>query len=536
MKDWGLGKRKRSLSGSNDPHETNLQANQTNSTPQDFKLEGQSSISKPLGSSIQDTTLIYGKIVRAVSKSVCYSLAKSGRYVPVSPGTFIARPIAHGFGSFAVGGTQIHPSSKPFSIGVTWLSTGTLIMVGADLNREYFPGNDSVERQSQLLLAPFGWDAKLDGSERHRDSLPEVTFDPIPSNASPGWRETLLDTLKLQGIDVSPVTRWMRAKFKGSMAHITRSIEWPEALCIKKDGLTSVKDRSLLDVNDDPRPLDKDPLSEAESWFLDKEKRKTLAKDRARSQLKGKAGGKADGSDEEDGTTRLHFRNDEHSDTLNVGGIYPTPPDGSRSQAVSGLGEQLESSPGQPGGSQMSQVVPTEARDDRPRGSADMNIGIGDYEHLEDDLFGDLRTDMGANNGITEDDFSFFDDPGSENLRRSTEQQRELDTKPQIEDHENKDELMLESPEQPIDEPEYKSHEKSYETGPSMKLEDENGIAHPKLGRAHQEPRGNDDMDLASDGDPPHQAVEQVIPPAEASTISTQVGETTEAVRLLHPV
>ena len=116
-------------------------------------------------------------------------------------------------------------------------------------------------------------------------------------------------------------------------------------------------------------------------------------------------------SDDEDGILSFQQRNEDLLDPPSVTGIYPTPPDANRSHPVqqtngrTNLGLDPDSIP-------QAQASKTSQKDVEDE-SLDMDMDLGTYDHLgDDDFFGDMEGGIYNNNGITEDDFDFFDDPG----------------------------------------------------------------------------------------------------------------------------
>ena len=166
-----------------------------------------------------------------------------------------------------------------------------------------------------------------------------------------------------------------------------------------------------------------DPLEKVESWFLGKAARMEASRIRLQEENKeAQALKDVEDTDDEDSSSPFEMPVDQGISPQDVSGIYPTPPDG-LPPALLGSSNSNNLRPGD--------------YDDEEKELHPSDETRGDYDGQEnDDLFGDIDIDMFASNGLTEADFSFFDEPGmiDEDLRE-TGQVMALDDTNETTDH-----------------------------------------------------------------------------------------------------
>ena len=198
---------------------------------------------------------------------------------------------------------------------------------------------------------------------------------------------------------------------------------WPADLCFCEDSFNLIS-------GEDDGPFDKpladgsvDPLEKAESWFLGKAARMEASRIRLLEEnKKAQALKDVEDTDDEDPLSPFEMPVDQGISPQDVSGIYPTPPDGLPPALL--------------GSSNSNNLRPSDYYDEEK----ELQPGDetrGDYDgHENDDLFGDIDIDMFASNGLTEADFSFFDEPGmiDEDLRE-TGQVMALDDTNETTDH-----------------------------------------------------------------------------------------------------
>lgn len=339
---------------------------------------------------------------------------------------------------------QVFPA---FLIEVQWLPCGTIVILSYPVNEAAWfcplqPPPIAMTRKSlKLVLAPFGGSAKFLGfedateawksSKRGFGHINDIWSDKIESLDLLEWQKSLLSYLRYYGIRLSSLSRWARVELLKSEASSGESparpkiIVWPCELCFFKGG--KQRSRELARKRNsfwDPEAIAfnfNDPLAEAETWFLGKEARDRFIENLGRESNPHPQKEVKCLPPEEDSIPEIFPTSNRKVDTQALSSIYPTPPDGFRSQAQGATPElgppespvkiddkeilkQDHAATYQNDG----QILPSQLTP-----AADSSLG--GYEPLEKDLFEDMENALYETNGITEADFSFFDPPDEMN-------------------------------------------------------------------------------------------------------------------------
>lgn len=247
---------------------------------------------------------------------------------------------------------------------------------------------------SPVLLSPFGIKCQYLGTEKHSksDGQRKSTFQEKAST---------LSRLAPQGIKTVPGVTWIQVQmgresdfFVGPPVTV-----WPADLCFCEDVTIPVSGEEGESVSRSIVDGTIDPLEEAESWFLEKATRMRVLQARVREEeQKDQAMEVVENTDDEDALSPYEIAIDQGITPQDVSGIYPTPPDALP--------------PGLLGSSHPSNLQPGDY-DDEEKELQQSDEARGEYDgQQQDDLFGDMDIEMFASNGLTEADFSFFDEPG----------------------------------------------------------------------------------------------------------------------------
>jgi len=387
----------------------------------------------------QDNVSIYNKIISAILMSLSYFLAKSSRYTPLSATIFLHKtpplfqPVtAGGFDSFR------HAIYQASCLEVQWLSCGSLIILSyPKQGGSWCCLGDShiqppIPQRSTVVLAPFGVTASRCFSDA--DELLEQSFgEDNNRNIGPGewsarhgsFKLKIVSLLKRRGVEISDDCSWVSISIPmshrstgGDPDRVSANImQWPAQLCFRNGELDKVDGhgsafiwQGLLDSNTDP-------LRDAETWFRERHDRKKKI-DRRRLELKILSEQEAQASllKEEDIRSGLFSGIERHNETQGLTGIYPTPPDGFRSQP----GHPTELDGSDPANRQEDTEMHDQGEDNNKTTNEDgtplnplhgVGMSLGAYDDIDDELFGNMDSAMFTANGITEDDFSFFDEP-----------------------------------------------------------------------------------------------------------------------------
>lgn len=306
----------------------------------------------------------------------------------------------------------------------------------------------------QILAAPFGVMASHqstmsgDGGSISLAQTPNtqsLSLRAMPDVSDSWWKQACLKVLELRGVSTSNLRHcsWVnllvsKRQLQGTKNDVKRplssnlsaSIPWPGPLCFRKKAAevsaTSRVGANILSGHEESH----DALGGAGSWFnAAGEREEKIAKreaDRA-SAMSMETNGSDPRTQKPNGQSPLAFRRPSTA----AGNMYPTPPDGI--QHLNGVTPSFDgtlSSPGNPPSaaaavdmdSAMTSAGPlTDTFDeteftDPKRDRSDSNL-LGD----PDNMFEDIGGDMFGDNDITEDDFSFFDQPDNVDMGLSME-------------------------------------------------------------------------------------------------------------------
>ena len=355
---------------------------------------------------------VYSNFISAVSRSLSHSLGKGQGWVQVGPYACID---VRTLGDDLFDVSELYPSATTtkLSLDVKWLSSGTLLIsfsqtrlprhirMSAMLSKAGNPPALAVG--SLLLLSPSGVRCKYLGLEEspnndvQRKSIAEV-------------KASISSRLAHQGIRIVPDVTWIRIQTERD-TNISKGpliLLWPADLCFCEDVIIPVTSVNCGSFNSPIVDGSIDPLEEAESWFLGKAARTEALQARLREEnQEAQVLKDVEDLDDEDSLSPFGIPLDQGITPQDVSGIYPTPPD-----AI--LPPLLVAS--------SSNKIQSGDYDDEEKELRPNDQVHGDYDAQEnDDLFEDMDIDMFASNGLTEADFSFFDEPGvmDEDLRET---------------------------------------------------------------------------------------------------------------------
>ncbi len=403
-----------------------LNSNPASGTASDLSLLDSSS------SSVGVPTII-SNMGQAISASIVFSLASNKSLSPIDGRSCIE---------------SVFPRDSPWSknevllehlklrtslslIRVQWSPFGTLTI---SVSQKLIPGlqrvseilGDNANRAglgptSKILVSPSG---QVFQYFRELETSPHY----IASAAQPSSyhlfkaKETITSHLALQGIHITPEEKWLllqkviksssteniHDESKESMCSV--NFLWPARLCFSKiDGFGHGQVWSQEYIN---TSIERDPLVWAQSWFEGKARREeAIEAKRKDDELISQRLKEAQKIDLEENL--YDFTTQDFSEQ-DAGRFFPAPPDGFRSQAEASANDAEKKAPGV-------EFVDRDTPDDAERGGApagspfDVVLGpnpTSRYEERDDaDLFEEMDSGLFAANGLTEADFSFFDEP-----------------------------------------------------------------------------------------------------------------------------
>ena len=407
--------------------------------------DGREANCEALGNNPGDNAMIYEKIIIAISMSVLYILAKEYQCIPSSfDAFFLSTDSCLEVSYDARHSLQGCTCRTAISLFVQWHSTGTLVISSypvqtlrwSSITSAFDEILDVPTTLDNIVLAPLGISVRLSMAKSQASQLSsENDFDGDSDSQkssetpyfyhSQDWRMCVTKFLESYGVIVPHQTRWLQVQAphasNESSRHSASVFLWPAFLCFYYiDSSETIKEDLSWAWDSDNQDV-MDTFFFFLIWFLTKSTRDMLIEtSKKQTETEGYSKSNAVRSDDEDSGSEIYVSTQTMIDEQALSGIYPTPPDGYQSSTVSGLlapekdalsrghTKELFSS-----GSEAQQNQ-EHLEIQLPHTSPENDIGLGDFEHLEeDDLFGDMNTDMFAASGITEADFSFFDEPSN---------------------------------------------------------------------------------------------------------------------------
>lgn len=353
---------------------------------------------------------LYTRIVTAISRSLCRPLVDHKHFLQVGSSTYLE---ARTLGDRIIEDLTFSWASattSTLSLDVRWLPTETLLI---SYSRKYLRRlsqtshllahcETKLARDTPLLLSPSGTTARFCGIEdvSKKDQLSSSKID-IESVVS--------SRLAQKGIVVPRDTQWVRVIVEHTSYEDGRQLAdhpghpvvtvWPAHLCLCEDAMATADDQGSGMLKSSGDNGTRDALATVETWYLGKGTRTmALESRRQRDELDAQQPEASHASDDEDtlsdpGVDMNHY----YTAPQDVSGIYPTPPDGIPTNPV-------YSSPN-------NNPLSAGLENEENRGATPGAIGRPFNEQGNEDLFGEMDIDMFATNGLTEADFSFFDEP-----------------------------------------------------------------------------------------------------------------------------
>ena len=355
-------------------------------------------------------TQLYTRIVRAISKSFCRPLVDHKHFLQVGSSTYLEvrslsdRMVEDLRLSWASGTTFT------LSVDVKWLPTETLLISYSrkplcrlrQISHLLAHGEKKLSRNTPLLLSPSGIIARFHGIE-------DVSKKDQLSHSKIEIESLVSSRLAQSGIVIPRDTKWLRVLVENTSNEDGRLLAdhqghpfmtlWPAHLCFCEDAMDAAEDQQIGILTSPRESGTMDALATVETWYLGKAARTTaLEIGRQKHELEAQQAEVSHASDDEDalsdpGLEMSHY----YTAQQDVSGIYPTPPDG------------IPTNPtfSSPNNNPLSAGLENEEN----RGVTPGAICRPFDEQGNEDLFGEMDIDMFATNGLTEADFSFFDEP-----------------------------------------------------------------------------------------------------------------------------
>ena len=408
--------------------------------------------------SVADLSLVYPNFLEALSRSLLFQIASTGKWLPLGRRSFIGPfvPADHKTDVEEERLYDLPHGLLRFSLCVELLQSGSLIVAASpNSDREIRRvcdvsdrtlGDDGAAVGVDVMLAPSGDIYSYHGEVETRASpkpfsgvVPhgraEQTFSPeIKLEAR--VKDSLINHLAQQGLKISPSERFIHLRahdFTSQAGHgIGRQLQrksrpkallWPVSLCFTEQGNATVQHIDMSRLHKLSQKKSLDPLAHAEAWFRAKFAREEVLKaasdqKQKEKELEARRVEEARHVDEQDSHSESETRVNQYLSTQDASRIYPTPPDALRSEPLgpSDTNDHQITHTGPEGKSKShsgdDEEIPKETG--LPTSPGFIAPSAHYQQTTDDDLFGELDTGLFATSGLTDADFSFFDEPSDD--------------------------------------------------------------------------------------------------------------------------
>ena len=356
--------------------------------------------------------IIYRNLKRALCNSMIYGLSKGRFFLQIGSSTCIdARTLGGTIFDFL----EFSPATRgstAVAFNARWLASGSLLFfiyrntvarLCTLAHALSIPQKSSpLKLGDRVLLSPSGMIGRYQGVEGTQRLY-------LQHNSIAATKAWVSAWLMRRGVTMPQHLKWVyllvttdndhQDELRGSNTDQLKAglNLWPAHLCLCRDTVdtaTRLPEQNLI------RPLNSafDPVERAESWFRAKGARlEALEINRQKDLAKSELTRQLEHTDNEEGLQESQQRFSQEVTPRDVSGIYPTPPDGLPMTTYD------TSAP--------NDLQPSVLDSEMHATTMDEDINPSYEENGDDDLFGEVDIDMFATNGLTEDDFNFFDEP-----------------------------------------------------------------------------------------------------------------------------
>lgn len=426
----------------------NTQATATNSAinllEQACNNVGGGKVDQPSPPSVEKA---HERFLLALMSSISAALCREKGYLPLGRRTLIAPKQSQRCDEMAGTGSSKaqadlltldadYTGSKVLVIKATLSETEDLMQFPA-ANARSTPTRE-IGKGAILLLAPGALFARYIGllpwltTSRQNNEIPgAILMANAGKPALVSWMRRSLDWLDTKGLDISRLKAepWLLVEVNmGSPLSGTpdRSQEgpahpvivpWPSSLCFQRQAKPIIEKQDQMPLMDAA-----DMVDFVQTWLMTEDERVQTIQKRKQEWEAKKAASKAQAQGDHDLQDLSHMTSPLALRRSSLAGmVYPTPPDGVHiGPGATPTFDGSTSTPGPPMPHPMDgieQPLPKPDLDENEHMEAFPNQGEGaGFSDSNNNLFDDMGDDdlFGADNGVTDADFSFFDEPDAD--------------------------------------------------------------------------------------------------------------------------
>lgn len=348
---------------------------------------------------------VYTKFLESVSLAILTSICVDGRWLRLGS-KYAIGPLSRWNSESKT--LKLESSGRELSvlsIALKWYPSGNLMATmwrvpAKALHQVSVGGNHKstlLSVGSVILLAPSGKEAVFVGHFLREDHE---------------MKKSIAARLRHQSIRISSKAAWIQIRFMSEDAgDLPVTMIWPACLCFSISGRILVEQQQ--DIHGRIASIDEwvDPLEAAENWYNGRLAR-AQAVEEAERQANERLAEDARNNNESEDEDMFMIDESLLNGRLNLqdaSGVYPTPPDGAPPHLH--LTASAQDHPSQiEGGAHTSIATQFDLGNSSLVASPTFNEGPSFNNEGDGDLFGELDSEMFAANGLTEDDFNFFDE------------------------------------------------------------------------------------------------------------------------------
>lgn len=383
----------------------------------------------------------------ALMSSISAALCREKGYMPLGRRTLIAPKQSLGCDGMAATGSS-KAQADLLTLDADYTGSKVLVIKATlsetrDLMQFPVPNSQSaplreIAKGAIFLLAPGGIFARYIGllpwptTSRQDNEISEAILMANPGKPALGsWIRRSLDWLDTKGLDVSRLKAepWLLVEVNigellsgildrsqnGTAQPVT--VPWPSSLCFQR------RAKQIIEKQDQMPLMDAADMVEfVQTWLTTEEERiQTIHKRRQEREAK-EVASKAQAQGEHDLQDLSHMTSPLALRRSSLAGmVYPTPPDGVHiGTGATPTFDGSTSTPGPPmphaiDGIEQPTSKPDMEENERVEAFPNQGEGAG-FSDSNNNLFDDMGDDdlFGADNGVTDADFSFFDEPDAD--------------------------------------------------------------------------------------------------------------------------
>ncbi|KGO42997.1 Mediator complex, subunit Med13 [Penicillium expansum] len=390
---------------------------------------------------------IYASFISAVAGSIGLQLIRRHAALPLGSRTLFTAVESSGYESPHINNESILSTSCLTTLNIQLTMSGTITVSAQTVSqtgimRLCSPCEDiaeiiDVQPGTDLWLCPNGTIARLVTANVNSPTVPSLGYPP-PGNLSAKriqWKLDVVQWLRNFGLHVDTIDEepwvevevwepffarlageaWRQSDDSQSALPLKRML-WPARFCFRRASSSNISSEAQTSLLDEPLDFAERWSTMASSLKLDHiaytAQNTPITQDPQSKDHEMMSPPKAEPLESIESLSRIAQYPDLQSTNL----VYPTPPDGAAAVGLNNPNPSEafadDSDFGIPHAMQRSSRRNAPGSDISPVQNSGVGIGTGRYDASdEEDLFGEMNERDFGSKGITDADFSFFDDP-----------------------------------------------------------------------------------------------------------------------------